>query len=81
MKPHYEPKTLEQIIGYVVEECGEVVSAIGKSLRWGLDSVNPELPKEEQETNSDWILRELDDLEDGIERLRDALRAKKEAAE
>jgi hypothetical protein len=62
----YYPKTTEQILGYLAEECGEVVAAVGKSLRWGLNSSNPELPEEEQETNRDWLIRELDDLEVGI---------------
>lgn len=62
MKSEYEPKTLQQKLGYLVEECGEVQAAVGKTLRWGLHSTNPELPPEQQETNLDWILRELHDL-------------------
>lgn len=62
MKPEYEPKTLPQKLGYLVEECGEVLAAAGKTIRWGLSSVNPELPPEQQETNVDWLLREMDDL-------------------
>ena len=58
MKPQYEPKTNLQRLGYVVEECGEVLQAIGKTIRWGLESVNPELPPEQQESNAAWILRE-----------------------
>jgi len=67
MEEKYWPKTREQKIGKLVEECGEVLAAIGKSQRWGLNSVNPELPKEKQETNRDWILRELSDLKLAIE--------------
>lgn len=70
MKPQYEPKTTEQALGYLVEECGEVLAAVGKTQRWGLTSTNIELPIEEQETNRDWILRELRDLELAIERVR-----------
>jgi hypothetical protein len=66
VKKEYMPLTREQKIGYLVEECGEVMAAVGKTLRWGLDSVNPELPQEEQETNADWILRELKDLKEAI---------------
>lgn len=62
MKPEYMPTTLAQSLGYLVEECGEVLAAVGKTHRWGLESVNPELPKEQQETNRDWIKRELVDL-------------------
>jgi hypothetical protein len=43
---------------------------VGKSIRWGLDSTNPELPEAERETNRDWILRELHDLEAAIAHAR-----------
>ena len=32
MNPRYEPKTLKQKLGYLVEEAGEVLAAAGK--RW-----------------------------------------------
>jgi len=67
MKDKYRPKTVDQKLGYLVEECGEVLAAVGKTLRWGLDSYNPELPKKKRETNRDWILRELQDLKLAIE--------------
>ena len=70
MKPEYEPTTVAETLGYLVEECGEVLAAVGKTQRWGLDSVNPELPPAEQETNRDWILRELRDLAGAIHRVR-----------
>jgi NTP pyrophosphatase (non-canonical NTP hydrolase) len=70
MKPQYEPKTVDQALGYLVEECGEVLAAVGKTQRWGLASVNPDLPVEKQETNRDWILRELEDLSGAIDRAR-----------
>ncbi len=73
MNPNYAPKTLQQKLGYLVEECGEVQAAVGKSIRWGLRSVNPELPPEQQETNRDWILRELKDLERAVKLAQDAL--------
>lgn len=66
MKPEYEPKTVAQKLGYLVEECGEVLAAVGKTQRWGLDSVNPELPTDQQETNRMWIMRELRDLQRAI---------------
>jgi len=74
VKPQYYPHTLDQKLGYLVEECGEVMAAVGKSLRWGLDSVNPELDADDQETNQDWILRELQDLKRAIELAEKALR-------
>lgn len=70
IKPEYEPRDAETALGYLVEECGEVLSAAGKAQRWGLDSVNPEIPRREQETNREWILRELIDLERAIDRVR-----------
>ena len=60
MKPQYEPKTTEQRFGYLVEECGEVLAAVGKTLRWGLESTNQELAQ--GETNAAWVLREIQDL-------------------
>lgn len=70
MKPQYEPKTREQIYGYLVEECGEVLHAVGKTLRWGEMSVNPELPAGQRETNILWLKRELVDLDGAIHRVR-----------
>jgi len=66
MKPQYEPKTREQFYGYLIEECGEVLHAAGKTLRWGEVSVNPELSPGEQESNLVWLKRELCDLRGAI---------------
>lgn len=66
MKKEYYPESDEQKLGYLVEECGETITAIGKTLRWGLDSFNPELPENKQETNREWIGRELKDLKRAI---------------
>lgn len=73
MKAQYEPKTIAQALGYLIEEAGEVQAAVGKSLRWGLDSTNPELPPEKRETNGAWVLRELKDLEGAIARAKQFL--------
>jgi hypothetical protein len=65
----YKPtlrSSLSKKLGYLVEESGEVLAAAGKSIRWGLDSFNPELPEEERESNRDWLLREIQDLKDAI---------------
>lgn len=71
MTPKYEPKTTDRKLGWLVEECGEVLAAVGKTQRWGLSSVDPTpaariinqgTPAEHRETNREWILRELDDL-------------------
>ena len=36
MKPEYMPITIDEKLGYLVEECGEVLHAVGKTQRWGL---------------------------------------------
>lgn len=58
----YRSTSLEQALAHVAEEAGELVSALGKTLRWGLLSVNPELPPEEQEPNIAWVRREVRDV-------------------
>ena len=72
MKPQYRPITLEQKLGYLVEECGEVLAAVGKTQRWGLESYNPDIGPN-SETNQEWILRELADLEEACRIVREAL--------
>ena len=73
MKPRYRPKTTEQKLGYLVEECGEVMAAVGKTIRWGLESYNPELKPADRETNREWILRELHDLERAVDMVKQEL--------
>jgi len=73
MKAKYMPKTLRGKLAHLVEECGEVLAAVGKSMRWGLHSVNPELPPSKQESNATWLLREMDDVEKAIRIVRLAL--------
>jgi NTP pyrophosphatase (non-canonical NTP hydrolase) len=69
MKPQYEPKSREQFYGYLIEECGEVLHAAGKTLRWGEHSVNPEITPAARESNLVWLKRELADLRDAIDRI------------
>ena len=38
-------------LGHFIEECGEVLAAAGKTVRFGPLSVNPLLPEQDQETN------------------------------
>lgn len=45
-------------------------AAVGKTIRWGLGSVNPELRVSEREANGYWVLREIRDLEGAIKRAR-----------
>lgn len=73
MKPEYEPKTREQFYGYLIEECGEVLQAAGKTLRWGELSVNPELPSSAQIENHLWLRAEMVQLRGAIDRLENFL--------
>lgn len=56
-------------LSHLIEECGEVLAAAGKTQRWGRHSVNPLLLPEQQETNLEWLCRELQDLKQAIKRL------------
>lgn len=68
------PKYLREGFGFclshAIEECGEFLAAAGKTQRWGLESVNPDLPSSQQEHNGIWLLREMDDVEFTLKRLR-----------
>lgn len=61
--PLYTPTNAEAALAHLVEECGEVLAAAGKTFRFGPNSVNLELPAAEQETNLAWLLREMADLD------------------
>lgn len=63
----YYPHTELTKLGYLVEECGEVMAAAGKTIRWGLNSYNPEIPEYQRELNREWLSRELKDLKQAIE--------------
>lgn len=75
-KKKYKPRGETQTLGYLVEECGEVQHVAGKSLRWGLLSFNKELPLNQRETNRDWLLRELVDLQRALSMVQLMLSAK-----
>jgi predicted RND superfamily exporter protein len=60
-------KNREEALAQLNEECGEVVAAIGKTMRFGYYSVNPLLAVSEQEMNIDWVKRETQDLKLAIE--------------
>lgn len=67
--PKYMRPGLDFAMGKAVEEAGEFLVAIGKTLRWGWSSVNPELPVAEQEPNASWVRREMKDLRDALDNL------------
>lgn len=60
-------------VGKAIEESGELIAALGKTLRWGWMSVNPELPAERQETNMAWVVREIADVRGAIDNLEHEL--------
>ncbi len=67
--PRFLQEGFENQLAHLVEECGEVLAAAGKTQRWGWASVNPLIPESERETNVVWLLRELNDLKEAIGRL------------
>jgi NTP pyrophosphatase (non-canonical NTP hydrolase) len=71
VKRNYIQNDFDSILGHLVEECGEVLAAAGKTMRWGPDSYNPELPKDQRETNIAWLRREVADLESVIARAKE----------
>lgn len=71
VKRNYIRNDFDSILGHLIEECGEVLAAAGKTLRWGPDSYNPELPKDQRETNLAWLRREVADLEAVIARAKE----------
>lgn len=75
MKPQYMPVTPTEKLGYLVEECGEVLAATGKTIRWGFRGYNPEIPIKQREFNKDWLLREIKDLKTAITLVEDLLKS------
>lgn len=67
--PKYMRPGLDFAVGKTVEELGELQSALGKTLRWGWNSYNPELPPAERERNSDWVRREIADVRGALDNL------------
>jgi hypothetical protein len=74
--PKYMRRGLNFARGKAVEELGELQAALGKSLRWGWTSFNPELPSAEREENWQWVRRELQDVREAINNLEKELDAK-----
>lgn len=64
--------------GKAIEEAGEFMAALGKTIRWGWYSVNPELPRAQQETNLVWVKREMADLRGALDNLEHELELKTE---
>lgn len=65
----YMRRGLDFAMGKAVEEAGEFLAAMGKTMRWGWESYNPELPPEQRELNVAWVRREIDDLRGALNNL------------
>ena len=65
-------------VGKAVEELGELQAALGKTLRWGWDSYNPDLPPPQREKNKDWVRREIADVRGALDNLEHELILKSE---
>ena len=73
--PRYMRHGLDFARGKAIEELGELQAALGKSLRWGWESANPEIPIGDRETNIVWARREMKDVRDALDNLEKELDA------
>lgn len=71
--PKYKQRGFSKQLSKVIEECGECLAAAGKTQRWGIASYNPELPSCEQESNFNWLRRELRDVKEAIDDLDETM--------
>ena len=67
--PRYMRPGINFVVGKAVEELGELQAALGKTLRWGWRSYNPDLPPNDRETNTSWVCREIKDVRDALDNL------------
>jgi hypothetical protein len=67
--PKYMRPGLDFARGKAIEELGELQAALGKSLRWGWTSANPELPIGQRVTNVAWVRAEMQDVRDALDNL------------
>lgn len=70
--PRFLQDGFEKRLAHLVEECGELIAAAGKTQRWGPDSVNPLLQPQHQETNIAWLRREMADVRQALDRFEQA---------
>ena len=78
MHKGYESKNIRQATGHLIEECGEVQAALGKTIRWGIDNFNPFLPEDQRITNRQWVLNEISDLKIAIAKIEEYFNNKEE---
>lgn len=60
---------LDFAMGKAVEEAGEFLAAMGKTMRWGWESFNPELEPNKQILNRWWVKSEIADLRGALDNL------------
>ena len=70
---YLRPRDVDFCLAHVVEECGEVLAAAGKTQRWGFESYDPTIPIEKRISNAQWLRQEIDDLKGAIERLENCM--------
>lgn len=71
--PRHMRPGLDFARGKAIEECGELQAALGKSLRWGWESANPELPVGQRVTNVAWVRQEMADVRHALDNLEKEL--------
>ena len=75
--PKYMKPGLDFAVGKAIEEAGELIAALGKTLRWGWFSVNPELPRSKQESNESWVRREIADVRGALDNLEHEMKVRR----
>lgn len=68
MDSRYVRPGFEVALAHLAEECGELIQAVAKTLRWGPRNYDPTV--EVREYNEEWVLREISDVEEAIGRFR-----------
>lgn len=71
--PRFLQEGFDKQLSHLIEECGEVVAAAGKTQRWGPLSVNPLIPEGDRVTNIAWLRDELSDLRQAMDRLESTM--------
>lgn len=69
MRKDLLPTTFDGKVDRIIEECGEVLKAIGKLKRFGLKAIDPKTGK--KYNNLKDLKKELDDLEDAINKFNE----------
>lgn len=75
--PRFFQAGFDKKLAHLVEECGELLAAAGKTQRWGPWSTNPlKRPGDEnfEETNFEWLKREMKGVMEAIARLEATMR-------